>query len=187
MSFSTDETQIRVAEFNRDVRKYWLLTGVWILCISVIGIPLIPIWWLVGLGITQKWLDRMECILTDRSLIVRKGVLNRIEKTVPLDKITDLGLKQGPIMRYLKIEQMTIETAGQSAQGALVNLIGIQDAISFRNAVLKQRKLVLGTSTPTIPQQTEARVDGSHDVLIEIRDSLGRIENALTRSREADA
>jgi len=30
-----------------------------------------------------------------------KGIFNRVEKTVPLEKITDVGLEQGPVMRYL--------------------------------------------------------------------------------------
>ncbi len=113
-----DEKVLRRAEFNPDVRKYWLLSGVWILLVSVAGIPFILIWWIIGLWVTRRYLDRMECILTERSLIVRKGVLNRVEKTVPLDKITDLGRIQGPIMRFFGIDKISVETAGQSTQGA---------------------------------------------------------------------
>ncbi len=47
----TDKHLIREAEFNPDVRKYWLLSGVWILLATIAGIPLIIFWWIFGLGV----------------------------------------------------------------------------------------------------------------------------------------
>lgn len=76
-----------------------MLSGAWILFITVAGIPLIFIWYLLGMWATGRYLDHLECILTERTLIVRKGIWNRVEKTVPLDKITDLGMIQGPVSR----------------------------------------------------------------------------------------
>ena len=187
MSEIGNEKILRRAEFNADVRKYWLLSGVWILFVSVVGIPLIVIWWIIGLWATQRYLDRIECILTERSLIVRKGILNRVEKTVPLDKITDLGRIQGPIMRYFGIDKITVETAGQSALGALIGLYGIKDSDSFRDDVLRQRDITTSTEPVVLPERTASVPDETHRVLVDIRDLLSRIEASISRRNDGDA
>ena len=92
--------------------------------------------------LTKRYLDRMDCELTDKSLKVKKGIMVRIEKTIPLEKTTDMGMVQGPIMRIFDLHQLTVETAGQSGTGALVSLTGILDAKAFREAVLTQREKV---------------------------------------------
>jgi putative membrane protein len=176
-----EETILREAEFNPKVTFYWLLTGVWILAITVFGIVLIPIWLVVGRAFTLRYLKRMRCTLTDRSLKVSYGLLNRVEKTVPLDKITDLGLVQGPIMRYLDLEALSVETASTSVNGAAVRMVGIVDGRAFRDAVLKERDRVTaiaGTPTSPAPQPTPTPT-GSDALLQDIRDTLLRIEEKL--------
>ena len=112
--------------------------------------------------------------------------MTRVEKTIPLDKITDLGYFQGPIMRYLGIDGLTVETAGQSSsEGALVKLHGVVDARDFRDAVLRQRDAMMASTTQSqaaaagLGESPEALVaDG---VLLEIRDTLQRIEGHLSK------
>lgn len=177
------EKIIRTAEFNPRVCPYWLLSVSLILCVTVIGIPFLMLWLPLGLFVTRRYLDRMECQLTTRNLKVRKGMLTRVEKTVPLEKITDLGLVQGPIMRHFGIHQLTVETAGQSSQGALVSLTGIVDVMEFREAVLNQRdSLHESHGKASVPGPDSAPADGTQSALLaEIRDSLLRIEKKLDR------
>jgi len=174
---------LREADFNPKVCTYWLLSGAGALLLSVVGIVLIPFWFLIGIPFTRMYLDRMSCTLTDKSLVVRKGLLNRIEKTVPLEKITDLALKQGPIMRAMELHTLTIETAGGSggnAGGALVGLTGIVDCIEFRNEVLGQRDRLEDRKSGGHASAHPATVDADPGVLEEIRDTLQRIEQHLT-------
>ena len=175
-----EEKIILRAEFNPDVRKYWLLSGMWILFVSVVGIPLIIFWWIFGLYFTGRHLDRMECLLTERSLIVRKGIFVRVEKTVPLEKITDLGMVQGPLMRHLDVKKLTVETAGQSSEGALISLTGIQGAAEFRKKVLSQREALRSDGAPRLQAPPAETDDQVLNVLVSIRDSLTRIETKLS-------
>ena len=109
-----------------------------------------------------------------------------MEKTIPLDKITDMGLLQGPIMRAMDLERLTVEAAGSSAPGALASVIGVIDARGFRDAVMKQKELLaagktgteelapaaaVGSATPGVSSDAE-----SIQLLREIRDSLHRLE-----------
>ncbi len=172
-----DEIVLAEAQFNRKVKTYWLLSGTLTLIATIAGIALLPFWLLLGNYFTERYLQHMSCTLTERSLKVSRGMFVRTEKTVPLDKITDLALIEGPIMRYLNLQAVKVETAGASSPGALIKLIGIVDARAFRDRVLRQRDAVAALSGPSdktlvAPEQDDA-------VLREIRDVLIRIEEKL--------
>ena len=180
------ELILHEATFNPKVRTYWLLSGAWILTATLVGIPLLILWFPFGYAITGRYLARLRCVLTEKNLHVARGVLIRQEKTVPLDKITDLGMSHGPIMRYLGLRGLSVETAGQSGQGSLIQLVGIEGAEDFRAAVLAQRERIAGSggaaSGPSLAAAAadEARVD-SGKLLTEIRDALLRIERRMNK------
>ena len=173
------------AEFDTKVCTYWLLSGALVLTLIIVGIPLLLLWFPIGSVFTKRYLDRMECLLTDKTLIVKKGIFVRIEKTIPLEKITDIGMVQGPIMRYFDLHTLTVETAGQSGQGALVSLTGIKDAKSFREVVLNQREVISATSSVKALAGARQEPFDAGSLLSEIRDSLLRIEAQLEKSRDS--
>jgi len=181
---SSDGNVLLRAEFNSGVKSYWLLSGTLLCIVTVVGIPFIPIYLLFGFLFTGKYLDAMECELTDRSLRVKKGLFNKVEKTIPLDKITDLAHFQGPIMRKMDLEGLKLETAGQSGGvgASLVSLVGIKDARGFRDRVLAQRDLVSSSGVPTA-HSAVIETSETAPVLVEIRDSLLRIESGLKENK----
>ena len=178
------EQMILKAEFSDNVCKYWLLSGALTCVLSIVGIPFLLIWIPLGLVFTRRYLQSMECVLTSRALKVKKGILVRTEKTIPLEKITDMGMRQGPVMRAMGLHTLTVETAGQTgAGGALVALTGIIGAEAFREAVLEQRdaekeRQNLTSIEPTDPVAATSSQEANDlkQVLIEIRDTLNRIE-----------
>ena len=173
-----DETIILEAKFNKKTGFYWLLSGAVIMVLTVVGIPVLALWLPFGMLLTGRYLDRMECLLTDKTLKVGKGLLTRVEKTIPLEKITDMGMVQGPIMRMLDLHKLTVETAGQSGPGSLVSLTGIVGATEFRAAVLRQRDvLAKGGRAERAP--SDSSQPSQIELLTEIRDSLRRLEDKL--------
>lgn len=182
-----DYPALRTAEFNREkIKTYWLLQPTIIMACTVVLIPVIPFVLLITWLLIDKYLDRLACELTTRTVEVRKGLLNRVESTVPLEKITDVQYYQGPIMRMLDVEGFRVETAGQSsgsAGGFLVNMIGIKDTRGFRQAILAQRdKLASGEDRAPSPSTAAASAPASGDQLAtlrEISDTLRRIEDKL--------
>ena len=177
-----EEKHIRKAEFDSKVCTYWLFSGALVLTLTIVGVPLLLLWFPIGLVFTKRYLDRMDCLLTDKALKVKKGIFVRIEKTIPLEKITDMGMVQGPIMRYFDLYTLTVETAGQSGQGALISLTGIIDAKSFREAVLNQREAISASSPHSAPEAVRQERFDSSPLLAEIRDSLLRIEAKLEKT-----
>ena len=180
-----EETYVRKAEFNSKVCSYWLFSGALIMTSTIVGIPLLLLWFPIGFVFTKRYLDRMDCLLTDKALKVRKGIFVRIEKTIPLEKITDMGMVQGPIMRCFDLHTLTVETAGQSGQGALVSLTDIIDAKLFREAVLNQREAISATSSHSAPEAVRQEPSDASSLLSEIRDSLLRIESILEKTSDS--
>lgn len=178
-----EEIVIAEAEFTPKVCIYWLLSGAIVIAVTVVGIPLLIIWFPVGFIFTRHYLDSMKCVLTNKVLRVNKGVLTKTEKTIPLEKITDLGLVQGPVMRAFGIEQLSIETAGQSGVGALVSLQGIVDAKAFRKKVLDQRDRLSELKSSGTVKQESGEAAGSLSILTDIKDSLNRIEKILQQKQ----
>jgi putative membrane protein len=108
-----------------------------------------------------------------------------------LDKVTDLGVVQGPIMRLFGIEAISVETAGQSSPGALITLTGILNGREFRDAVLDQRDKVVADAEEQTPRQAPAAISGApatglgnlEHLLTDIRDTLARIDQRLEKER----
>jgi putative membrane protein len=55
--------------------------------------------------------------------------------------------------------RLSFETAGQSAQGALVSLIGIEDAINFRETILSQKDKAVQGNRYTAEVETNTKDD----------------------------
>ena len=176
------------AEFNPRVKSYWTWQPVLFLTLFIVTIPIAILYAIIARFFIGRYLANLHCSLTERTLDIKKGIWNKTESTIPLEKITDLQLFQGPIMRYFEIHGFKVETAGQSpgaGGGALVNLVGIVDTKGFRKAVLDQRDRLstdAGSASAAATAQAPADVMGdpqTAQLLTEIRDSLQRIEQSV--------
>lgn len=180
-----EEATIKDAEFNDAVTTYWMLSGTLVCIFTFVGILFLPIWYFVGKWATRKYLASHKCTLTNRSLKVSKGIFTQIEKTVPLDRITDLGVVQGPIMRWFDIEALSVETAGQSGVGSLIRLTGIKDGRGFRDLVLKQRDKIVfdkgeSTASPIAASSaTGMESESTLKLLTEIRDAIQSLDSTI--------
>ncbi|XOV84026.1 MAG: PH domain-containing protein [bacterium] len=159
--------------FDPKLKTYLLLQYIFLLFFTLFGLVLIPlIMWLIN-----KHYNALSCEMTEKFLKVRKGVLVKIEKNVPLEQITDLGIVEGPLMRFLGIKQLSVETAGQSSTGPLVKLLGVVDAESFRDQVLQQRDKLRKTVQTDAPEGAPV----ADNTQLQILATLERIEQLLDK------
>ena len=77
----TAQGQIAQVEFDKKVIVYWWLQALGLMLSTVILIPLIPVWLLVGYFFHQKQFDHLSCVLTDRSINIRSGLLFKNSRT----------------------------------------------------------------------------------------------------------
>ena len=167
------ERPIRIGRFDRSVKKYWLLIHVFVLLCTVFGALILPISIPLVLYLSQRRLDAMSVELFERKLVVRSGLLFRMEKTIPLEKITDVSMSHGPLMRFFGLKQLSFETAGQSGPGALVSLVGIVSAAAFREAILAQKDRVVDSQTNAASTESTSAVGSD---FAELTASVHRIE-----------
>ena len=99
----------RIAGHGRWVVSLFLL-------ITVAGALLIPFWLLFSLWYYPEYLRRLSARLTTQAVEIRKGVFFRKESTIPLNRITDVRLHDGPIMRHYDLRGLRVETAGQAGR-----------------------------------------------------------------------
>lgn len=141
----------------------------------------------------RKQYEALSAVLTRRSLRIQRGVIGEVQRSVALDKITDLALMEGPLLRRFGLRSPGFETTGggQGTAARYVALIGVEDAVAFRDQVLAQRDAVVfgeeeGAAKPTAPAPSPSAAvadEESTEVLIEIRESLRRME-AMTKDRQ---
>ena len=174
---------IAEAQFDRNFTAWGRVVISGYLFISVVGILLIPFWWGVSFWYGAEYLRRVSARLTTNALEIRMGVFFRKESTIPLNRITDLRLHDGPVMRHYGLRGLKVETAGMSGQdsGSEGNLIGVIDAEGFRNAVLAQRQRIIEAETGQQATAVATTAAPGNDTLVEIRDILARIESHLAR------
>ena len=168
---------IQKAEFNPAIKTYIFIVVAFFLFITIAGIPIL-IFWLLGLGqmFSKKYYNSLECELQEKHLRFQKGVLFKVEKTIPLENIQDLTFIDNPFLKIFDLRILKIETAGQSnPQGSDMKLIGIINASEFKNRVLEQRENLqnrqIHSTTPETHSDSELL-----NVLQEIRDVLKEIK-----------
>jgi membrane protein YdbS with pleckstrin-like domain len=122
--------------------------------------PVLPVlfaaWILLGIGISIGltffflWLcpqqaNNLHYRLEGDMVRADGGVFFLFRKSIPLERITDVNLIQGPIQRYLGIWAMQIQTAGSAQCEA--TLYGVREPEKVREQILAQRKNVYGEKT----------------------------------------
>ncbi len=132
---------IAEAQFDSKITSWTRVLVSGYLLISGVSILLIPFWFFVSFWYGAEYMRRVSARLTDQALEIKMGVFFRKESTIPLNRVTDVRLHDGPLMRHYGLRGLKVETAGGSGQdsGSEGNLIGVIDAENFRNAVLTQR------------------------------------------------
>ena len=165
-----DRGHIMAVEFDRKIIVYWWMMANLGLLVTVVGIIAMVVWIPFGWIVHKKQYEHMSGALTDRSINMRMGWLFKKQQNIPLDKLTDVSIHEGPILNAFGVVRMQFETAG----AAPFILTGVKNSDQFRDLVLQQRDSLVSN-----PQQS-APSDDSNDVLVEIRDILQQINTNLS-------
>lgn len=96
----------------------WLVTG---------GVVLLM--WLIALPIVILWFKNLEYVLEEDKVIIRKGILTKIQQNIPMNMVTDFRLQRTLYDRPLGIGSILVQTAGQSttATGYEGKLAGLEN------------------------------------------------------------
>jgi len=171
-------TTTEQSHFSPKLKFYLYFGSALYLAITVVGILLLPLWFVFGGLWVKRYYNSLKLDLTDRTVVIKKGVWFRKELTIPFDKIQDISIHEGPILKAFGIMSLRIETAGQrnAATGQSdADLTGLIDARGMRDRILALRDAQITNGQQPAAQQGAT----SQELLAEIRDALIRIENKL--------
>jgi membrane protein YdbS with pleckstrin-like domain len=107
---------------------------------------LVPGWLLLRLGLGKafrNWAQSLEYRLNQNSLSVSSCfalwglVLSRHEKHIPLAKITDVRLVQGPVLNTMDLWALQIQTASSGYQWPEAVLYALENPHEARDQILQ--------------------------------------------------
>ena len=110
------------------------------------GVGWLVVWVLMRLGLRKlvvEWADSLSYRVEGDVLYGRqKYVFTDIEKAVPMDKITDVIIMQGPVQRHFDIWALHVQTAGQGGMRAELVMHGLADPHAVRKLLLERMKML---------------------------------------------
>ncbi len=83
--------------------------------------------------------NSLEYWIEGTTLRINQGVVVRKCKSIPLDRVTDIELVQGPLMRACGIWSLRIQTAGSVQQSPEGTIWAARDAESVRDTIVATR------------------------------------------------
>ena len=100
--------------------------------------------WLAG-----KQAGALSYHVEGRTLRVDGGVFFLQRKAIPLDRITDFALLQGPLMRIYGVWAMRVQTAGTGSATPEATLYAITNPEQVRDELLRRRdEAAVNSNTP---------------------------------------
>ncbi len=97
-----------------------------------------------------QWL-RFRFRVGDDEIVIESGVLSRQHRTIPFDRIQDVGIEQGLVSRALGIAKVGFETgAGGKENDASLDAIGLDAAQALRTTIRAHRSGEAATAVPAV-------------------------------------
>ena len=143
-------------EIDRNAVKNYFVAR-WILfCILACGLFVLPpfvsiftaaifIAFAIGFWLCPQQANNLRYRLEGNTVRADGGVFFLFRKSIPLERITDVALVQGPLLRYFGIWAMRIQTAGSAQCEA--TLYGVRNPEEIRELILSQRQRIYGEKT----------------------------------------
>jgi putative membrane protein len=100
----------------------------WI-ALAAVGIAAVSLVW--------TWINwrRFTYEVTDSELVIERGLLNRTRRSIPLERIQDVGIEQGPLSRIFGLAEVRVETGGGDKDEAVLDSVSLAEAARLRGAL----------------------------------------------------
>lgn len=145
---------------------------------GIFGISSATVWILLAVLI-PPYFRSISYELTDKEIIVRKGILTKVVKTVPYRTVTNIVEARDLIDRYwVGLGSVRIQTAGMSGQaGFEASLDGLVDWSGVNREIQERLRAFRGAMTATAADADVPDAGGA--VLTDMLKELRAIRNAL--------
>jgi membrane protein YdbS with pleckstrin-like domain len=127
---------------------YWMqivlivAVGIWF-CGAGLALAILHAFTL-GPWLSRKQSEALHYWLEGTTLRVDEGVLFLKRKAIPLDRITDVVLAQGPLLKLCRIWELRVQTAGTGQSVPEATLYALADPEAARDMLLMARDEAVG-------------------------------------------
>jgi putative membrane protein len=83
---------------------------------------------------------RFSYRITPKQIVIQQGVLNRQNRSIPIERVQNVQIEQNPFARFFGIAKVKIETAGSSATEGTLEYVGIDVARDIRQVVRSYKR-----------------------------------------------
>ncbi|MHC5055001.1 MAG: PH domain-containing protein [Planctomycetota bacterium] len=94
---------------------------------------------LIGPWFPRRQASALRYALEGTTLRVDSGVFFLSRKAIPLDRVTDIVLVQGPLMRHFGVWSLRVQTAGAGSHIPEGVLFGVEEPERVRDLLLETR------------------------------------------------
>ncbi len=89
------------------------------------------------------WLHRIgtSYMITDRRIMIRRGILSRNERSTHIDRVQNVNTSQSLMERLLRVGTLDFDTAGTDQEEADFRFVGIEDPHGLRQRIDHEYRL----------------------------------------------
>lgn len=130
---------------------------------------LVLLLWLFAVPITALWIRNLEYQALEDKVVIHKGIIDKVDQSIPLRMVTDFRLHRSLYDRWLGIGSIEIQTAGQSntATGYEGRLSGLAEWEQLHEDL---RERIRRTEPGGVTRRSGTEVDDLHALLDEVRE-----------------
>lgn len=90
---------------------------------------------------TFRWLAwaRFTYVLTDDAVVIESGVFSRNRRTIPYQRVADVGIERRPLQRLFGLATVNLETGGAGSNEGTLNSVSVAEAERLRNFLRSRR------------------------------------------------
>ena len=175
--FSSFDSDVDSDEFSRFFNENmdWLSTAYFAICLVImVALAILAIYYVRGI----------EYYIGDREVVVKKGIINKMEKHVPFRTITNISSRYGIYDRLFGIGTVQIETAGRSGSqmGPEEKIEGIDNYFEVRDEILEvlrqfRHQYATTTESPGVIESQEPVKGFEQQLLKELKEIKEILKN----------
>jgi putative membrane protein len=102
---------------------------------NLVSVVLSVVYGVVALPAIVLQYLRFSYRITPKQIVIQKGVIQRQNRSIPIERIQNIQIQQNLVARLVGIAKVTIETAGSSATEGSLEYVSLTDAHEIRQMV----------------------------------------------------
>ena len=147
----------------------WLYVGIYLSCCAL-GI-------LIAYLLIPPYYNSISYEFGDQEIIVRKGIITKVENVVPYRMVTNVSLKRGVLDRWLGLGTLDIHTAGFSQQTTPeAKLSGLVDHEKIHQELTTALRRFRGEAGPAVGDAGDATIEPTESTVLLLQQILDEVK-----------